>query len=150
MQLRWQRRVRRPAHTAGRFLVLLTALAGLFMMHGLADHGVAHHGITMSAAGSTAHASTSAHAAMSAASADVVALVAVVTDGQPSDEDSVAMAGLCLAILVAVIGLTIALVLLSRRLSTLWRPLVLSVEGLLSRARDPVPPDLVRLSIMRC
>lgn len=133
--------------------MLLTALAGLFMMHGLADHGVAHEGMTMSAADSTGQtvADVTHHVGVtSMTTSDLAVAVVIAGHEQPSNDSSMSMVGLCLAILVAMAGLAVALVLLSRHLSTLWRPLVLSIEGLLTRARDPVPPDLVRLSIMRC
>lgn len=110
-----------------RLLVTVAALAGLFAMHGLADHGMP--------------------------SAPIAAASATVMDhGEhpaPEAPASHGAAEICLALLglafVLVVALTRGGVLhrLSRRTTTRWRALV-------PRARFRDPPDLFGLSVQRC
>ena len=109
-----------------RLLVTIAALAGLFAMHGLADHG--------------------------AASAPLPAAATAHHDTMPPDHGGSTghdMAGLCLALLV-VAGLAAGLLgvrrplVAAREAPARWRVLVARA----ARFRDP--PDLHRLSVQRC
>jgi hypothetical protein len=110
-----------------RLLVTVAALAGLFAMHGLADHG--------------------------AASAPLPATAVAHHDTAPPDHGGSTghdMAGLCLALLVMAAGLAAGLLgarrplVAAREAPTRWRVLVARA----ARVRDP--PDLHRLSVQRC
>lgn len=112
-----------------RLLVTVAALAGLFAMHGLADHG------------------------MPSAPIAAVSPAAMGDDGHhapdPGAPASHGAAEICLALLglafVLVVALTRGGVLLrpSGRTTTRWRALA-------PRARFRDPPDLFRLSVQRC
>lgn len=119
-----------------RVLVTLAALAGLFAMHGMADHGIAAAPLP----------ATSAHHGMPASAEQ---------PGQPEHPGGMTghgMAELCLALLVlAAAGLVAGralrgrVLVLGRRLARpRWRVLVARA----ARFRDP--PDLLRLSVQRC
>lgn len=122
-----------------RVLVTLAALAGLFAMHGMADHGVASAPVplpaSLAATGAHHDAPTGAH-------------------GDKHDGGGISghgMAELCLALLVlAAAGLAAGVLargrplLVLRRLAPRWRVLVARA----ARFRDP--PDLFRLSVQRC
>ena len=110
-----------------RLLVTIAALAGLFAMHGLADHG--------------------------AASAPLPAAATAHHDTMPPDHGGSTghdMAGLCLALLVVAAGLAAGLLgvrrplVAAREAPARWRVLVARA----ARFRDP--PDLHRLSVQRC
>ena len=133
--------------SAGRALVLLTALAGLFAMHGMSDHRTMHHG------GMTDTTFTD-----TAASMDIAQAVHTSTDGALGAFDAVATTtergtgaamGVCLAVMAG-------LVLFLHRASRAWSGRVL--RSVLAhwqvrcptRARDPDPPDLFALSVQRC
>ncbi len=123
-----------------RPLLLLVALVGLFAMHGLSDHGASAH---VSVA--PAESSMSGHS-MAAMSSEAPAVGA---EDDPAGHSELALAGLCLAILVAaVLGFGFA----RRRVMAylgMWAPrLTRAWPRLPGRDRDP--PDLIRLSIQRC
>lgn len=112
-----------------RLLVTFAALAGLFAMHGMADHGVAS--APLPAAAVTHHAPmTPDHGGGGATGHD--------------------LAGLCLALLVMAAGVVAGLVgvrralVAAREAPARWRVLVARA----ARFRDP--PDLHRLSVQRC
>lgn len=111
-----------------RLLVTVAALAGLFAMHGLADHGTPTAPIAAAAAG-TDHGGHHAP-----------------EPGAPASHDA---AEICLALLglafVLVVALTRGGIRLapSRRTTTRWRALA-------PRARFRDPPDLFGLSVQRC
>ncbi|GAA3549495.1 DUF6153 family protein [Nocardioides daeguensis] len=118
-----------------RLLVTFAALAGLFAMHGMADHGVAS--APLPAAAVTHHdPMTPGHHPMPPDHG-----------GGSTGHD---MAGLCLALLVMAAGMVAGLVGVRRALvapreaPTRWRVLVARA----ARFRDP--PDLHRLSVQRC
>lgn len=158
---------RRALSAGGRLLLLLVALGGLFAMHGLADHGVAGHLVTSSAShagavghvedhpsGTAGHAPT-AHVAHGApqgldagASSVTVSRAADALEAVSSGAGHGHMTELCLAILAA--ALVLALSAVPRR--TPWSAAFASSVRpvLVARARDPVPPDLRRLSVQRC
>jgi hypothetical protein len=145
-------RLRRPADAAGRLLVLLVALAGLFAMHGLADHGAAHHGAATGTAISTPHHSAAGtHGAPGAGAHGSTTTAEESLDvPAPPDGDALTAVGTCLAVLVTVAGLLLV-VHPRRRAEALTRRLpVGAFRTALARARDPVGPDLHRLSIQRC
>ncbi|MBM7517701.1 DUF6153 family protein [Nocardioides nitrophenolicus] len=114
-----------------RLLVTLAALAGLFAMHGMADHGVAS--APLPAVTAADHAA--AHDAPSPA------------HGGSTGHD---LAELCLALLVLAAGLAAGLLGVRRALVVprgappRWRALVARA------ARFREPPDLHRLSVQRC
>ncbi len=130
----------RTTHAGARAALLLLALLGLLAMHGLAGHGTAGH--RGAAAPAAAHGP-----AQHTAPVVVGDLLAPAQPLAPAD-DPAAGAGLCLAVLL--LGL-VALLALRRtggppllpRSPTLLRPLA-------SPARDPDPPDLSRLCVLRC
>ncbi|MBM0123592.1 DUF6153 family protein [Pimelobacter simplex] len=110
-----------------RLLVTIAALAGLFAMHGMADHGVA--------------------------SAPLPAAAASHHEDVPPDHGGTTghdLAELCLALLVMAAGLATGVVavrrplLAPREVPVRWRILVARA----ARFRDP--PDLHRLSVQRC
>ncbi|WP_418061039.1 DUF6153 family protein [Pimelobacter simplex] len=138
----------RPEHGGlllRRVLVTLAALAGLFAMHGMADHGVASAPLPATAA-TAAMATMAGHDAGSTGHHDGT--------GDGSDGGgghSGTMAELCLALLVlAAAGLAAGLLVRGRPLLALrpaptrWRVLIARA----ARFRDP--PDLFRLSVQRC
>ncbi|WP_445256167.1 hypothetical protein [Nocardioides aurantiacus] len=134
----------RTTHAGARAALLLLALLGLLAMHGLAAHGTAgHHGATAPLAAPLAAHGPAHHAAPTAA-AD---LLAPATPLAPAG-DPTAGAGLCLAVLL--LGL-VALLALRRTggLPLLLRSPVL-LPPLMPPARDPDPPDLSRLCVLRC
>jgi len=132
----------------GQFLVLLAALAGLFAMHGMSDHGTAGPGDVASI--------NATHAALAHAPTDMP----VTSSGHhqtgdelpswPSHEHGIDVAGLCLAIIVAVLLIGSALV--RRWHTTLPASPPGSSRGRITAAcrRAAKPPDLLALSIQRC
>jgi hypothetical protein len=132
--------------SAGRLVVLLAALAGLFAMHGMSDHGTAGPG-ELSAATSAAHApmdtstKTGAHAHHDRGNE---------SPSQPNHGHDLGVAGLCLAVLIAVLTLGVALG--QQRYRALGARLSRAYASLLGFARErvPRPPDLFALSVQRC
>ena len=148
------RLVSRSGQSTVRAVVLFAALAGLFAMHGLADHGATHQDqlvMTDSAMSHTAHASvhedrsTAPHEESVGASAEVM-----VDAGDGRLPGTMGLMGLCLAVL-ALAGLLAANLLrtTSRRrgptrtsYSQEWvRP---------SHLRTVDPPGRYRLQVHRC
>jgi Family of unknown function (DUF6153) len=119
--------------------MLLVALVGLFVMHGLSDHGASAH-VPMPAAGSV-----SADHSVAPAMSDP----AMVAEDDSSGHSELGLAGLCMAVLVAAV---LGFAFLRRRVMAYlgwWSPrLVRRWPRPVGRDRDP--PDLVRLSIQRC
>jgi hypothetical protein len=126
--------------------VWVLVIGGLFAMHGLGGHGAGtHDGMTMSAVSSADHAG---HAWM-AHQADMDEPAAPAVDSGADDGGGMGLIILCVAILAAALAV-FALVLL-RHLGR--RPLCTLPRGFLDLVvvgRDPDPPDLLRLSVMRC
>lgn len=112
-----------------RLLVTVAALAGLFAMHGLADHQLPSAPITAASTAATDHGGHH--------------------EPEPNAPASHGAAEICLALLglafVLVVALTRGGVLLrpSGRTTTRWRALA-------PRARFRDPPDLFGLSVQRC
>lgn len=137
---------RRAGSPAGRLLVLLTVLAGLFAMHGMSDHG------TMSHSPAESHGSPSivTHAEMPTVEATAGIEDADLSSAATKPGDPHAAMSLCLAILAGAILLAL------RRTGLSSYPLsaVLTTDPsralLPARARDPDRPDLHALSIQRC
>ena len=125
----------------GRLLVLLTALAGLFAMHGMSDHGAVSHDLMHSVVASH-QADASAGMSLLMTEPDAASV------GSPSSSSDHSALGLCSAVLG--LGLLLGLA------RGLWRSLssLLSVERvdhwLIARPRSPDPPDLIRFAIQRC
>lgn len=123
-------------------------MAGLFAMHGMSDHGTAGPSDLVATHG--AHLSMP----MPAPAQDVATTLpgpAVRSDSPytPIGGHDMGLAGLCLAVLVAVLMLSSALRTRLRytvRTGPLWP--ARSADG--ARARAPTPPDLLALSIQRC
>lgn len=119
--------MRPEPHLLRRLLVTIAALAGLFAMHGMADHGVAS--VPLPAAATTHHEE------------------APPDHGGTTGHDP---AELCLALLVMAAGLAAGLLavrrplLAPREVPARWRVLVARAV----RFRDP--PDLHALSVQRC
>jgi len=130
--------------------VLLASLGGLFAMHGMSDHGTAGPGEVAS--------SHVVHLSMPVPErvADMAEAVAGSTahsdsrSQQPVGGHDMGLAGLCLAVLVALLMLSAGLL---RRLRGAVRaglsPCPARLAGL-ARARAPTPPDLFALSVQRC
>ncbi|GAA5146440.1 hypothetical protein GCM10023340_17360 [Nocardioides marinquilinus] len=148
------RRSRR--HAAGRLAALLLTLAGLFSMHGLADHGSSGHGLLPGMTGTSSttapdaapvvghHASheDAGHATGAAGDAD--------RPGHGEGHGGTDLLELCLAVLGALLALGAgARLRWPSRLAPPVRP-ALAPTAVRVRARDPAPPDLVRLCIHRC
>ncbi|HET7691125.1 MAG TPA: DUF6153 family protein [Nocardioidaceae bacterium] len=126
-----------------RLAVLVVSLLGLFGMHGLSDHGVAH-------ASSHAVVAMSDHASHAGHTAPVPEPSAP-APSTPSDDHGAGLLVVCLAVLAGAVSLAIAVLLAARR-----RPSLRLSAGQWTattrprRARDPVPPDIWRLSVQRC
>jgi hypothetical protein len=134
--------------SVGHVLVMIAALAGLFAMHGLSDHGIAGPEAVVALGGSASM--TQGSDAMTV-TGHVSGMGAEAPGQRPIQNDhGMGLAGLCLAVLVAV--LLIGLSIRRRGLRPLsvslphWRPtrLVLARPGPLR------PPELLALSIQRC
>jgi hypothetical protein len=132
-------RVCSTRRSVGRLLILLGALAGLFAMHGMSDHG------TGGPVELTAASSHDSHML----GMDAPSHAPVGEEPQPNHHDS-GLAGLCLAVLIAV--LTFGVGVLRRRLRALasWLPRTYVHLLGFSPERVPRPPDLLALSIQRC
>ncbi|SDD43875.1 hypothetical protein [Nocardioides lianchengensis] len=141
----------------GRWVALLVTLAGLFAMHGMADHGTASHGampgmgsaetVVTTSAPTTPHGE--AHPDMRAApSSEQIGPADGGTHEQP---EQMGLLGLCLAILAALFALCASRMwALGRTMLAALLPAGRSTAPGWFRARDPVPPDLFQLSIQRC
>lgn len=137
---------------------LLVVLGGLFGMHGLDNHGgasisnVAHTTVSGLAldAGQTGHGLRAETAAHRAGPATAV-VAAAVSDASEHLGMDMSMAGMCMAVLVLLLGLFALLLRIraSRLSPPLWR-LALPARAPGVRGRDPDPPSLVKLSIQRC
>ncbi|WP_418061431.1 hypothetical protein [Pimelobacter simplex] len=143
--------MRRDLTLARRVLVTLAALAGLFAMHGMADHGVASVAVAVpvpappTATGAHHDAPTGAHGDQ-------------LGDEHGDEHGGGGMSGhgmaeLCLALLVlAAAGLAAGLLARGRPLLRLLLrrlpPRGQEVVARAARFRDP--PDLLRLSVQRC
>jgi hypothetical protein len=132
----------------GRFLVPLAALAGLFAMHGMSDHGTAGPG-AVAGISATRAASALAPTDMPVTSAGHHQ-IGDELPSWPSHEHGIDVAGLCLAIIGAVLLIGSALVRRWHNTLPAW-PLGFS-RGLVTAAcrRAAKPPDLLALSIQRC
>ena len=142
----------RHRHTAGRLLggtVWCVLLGGLFAMHGLGDHGGAGHemGITAGPPQSTTihHGE---HEPAPAASAMAAAMTQILLD-PPASQGGMAMAGLCLAVLLGTV-LAFLLALANRRALLAVGPALTVLRAPVATFRDRDPPCLHRLSIQRC
>lgn len=134
-----------------RLVVLAGALAGLFAMHGLADHGVSHadsHQAHAPMASTSPTSPTSHGRGVGHGSVDADATVTAPV-GTSSGADMGVM-GLCLAVLAGALfflvrrrAFTGVAVRLTRDLGCLAAAI-----GTTSRERDP--PRLAQLSILRC
>ena len=141
-----QRRNRGSA-AAARVLVVVGALAGLFAMHGLADHAASAHAmppVPASVVGVTmAHTDHAAHDGLTAAG-DLGAVLARPADPAPDR----AMAGLCVAVLAGtVVGLVFVRLRASRsivRPHSAW-----STSAPFASLRERDPPCLFELSVLR-
>ncbi len=132
---------------AGRLLVLVAAFAGLFTMHGLADHAVPTREMPTLSMSSTAmstsrpdHGTDSLRAAMSQMAS---------TGQDPAQHSSdLSLAGLCLAVLA---GAIVGSGLIRRRQIRALPPPKAAGHELVPRAalRDRDPPFLFELSILR-
>ncbi|AIY19491.1 hypothetical protein GUY44_04270 [Pimelobacter simplex] len=139
--------MRRDLTLARRVLVTLAALAGLFAMHGMADHGVASVAVAvpvpapLAATGAHHDTPTGEHGGQHG-------------DGHGGGGTSGhGMAELCLALLVlAAAGLAAGLLARGRPLlRLLLRRLPPRGQVVVARAaRFRDPPDLLRLSVQRC
>jgi hypothetical protein len=134
-----------PPVEIGRLFVLLAALAGLFAMHGMSDHGTAGPGELT--------AQSSAHASMDLPTSMNVGMHqehGSEPPSQPQHGHDMGLAGLCLAVLIAVLAFGVVLGRLRYRALGAWLPR--AYAGLLGFARErvPKPPDLFALSIQRC
>ncbi|GAW48538.1 MULTISPECIES: DUF6153 family protein [unclassified Nocardioides] len=116
----------------------LLLLAGLFAMHGLADHG--------------SEAGSDGPMTMAVSSTTVaVAEVAAIPDGSTVAPalDTMPMGAMCVAILVGAIAAWLAL--RGARPLTAWLPTEpASAPRPRPRSRAPDPPSLSRLSVCRC
>ena len=132
---------------------MLVALAGLVAMHGMSEHGVTHPDSSAMSAMTTGVMVGGLEGA-----ADVVGFV---EDGEPA---VVAIGGTAAdlvgkgadAAMVLCMAILAGLVLLLTRGHGLWaglfvRPVAPGVDARIARtARDPDPPDLFALCILRC
>jgi len=158
-RMRTRRSLTAPARTVLRLAGLLAVLAGLFGMHGLANHGVVgmeNMPISVMAPVSEAAAAPdptdkSAHPqGLSALVLDPAVGVAAAMVGPvvPAGMD-MSMIGMCIAVLVLGLAALLTLGRIRRRspvLWMLWRPGAATTPA----GRDPDPPSLTVLSIQRC
>lgn len=144
-------RSRGPARVrVSRWLLALGALAGLFAMHGLSGHGMAGHAqrvesALLSTASMAADLAPAHHAPAEQAAASISTLVSA---SHPDPGHDMGPVGLCLAVLLLAVFwlLSSPAGRLLRRFSS-RRP---AARTRVVRARDPDPPDLTQLSILRC
>ena len=129
-----------------RLLVLGGALMGIFAMHGLSDHGASSHDMSAPMNPAVTMTKHAGHAAEAALGATDDTLTGSAAPEEPSS--GMAMAGLCLAVLVgAVVGL---LLLRPHRAVVFVRPVSLTlVAARPSARRDRDPPCLFQLSVLR-
>jgi len=157
------------AHPALRLAGLLVVLAGLFGMHGLSGlssglssgHGAA--GMNMQTTDSQA---LMAASAMSMDASDDLAAIptGIVSDAglwvgnqaedlleaaTGSGHGGMAMGAMCLAILGAALLALLRLLQRARVAQGVWS-LPRPARAIVPRGRDPDPPSLIRLSILRC
>jgi hypothetical protein len=133
---------------------LFVVLAGLFGMHGLGDHGMpgmAQVDATMTHPGGL-HQMTE-HADRPMGGVHIAATDAPVSSAMPSLapmglRGHAGMSGMCLALLTG--GLLALLVLRGRAVRVLAEAPRCSVAARDPRSRDPDPPCLASLSILRC
>ena len=157
--------------TVAEWLMLVVALAGLMAMHGFSDHGVGGLGeLPAGSAGTplTAPAGGPIHSNMDHVAASAVPSVSEGPghgeasgpghggdpgDGHGGGHDGM-LAGACLAILAAALLLGAARwrahLLGYTRASALMRSLADAAHALRAWTWGPAPPDLTRLSILRC
>lgn len=148
-----------PQRSAARAVVLLAAMAGLFAMHGLAEHGAEHwaehwgdHASPDAAMGLVAHGELHEPVAAAAPSSSMVAAAAAgilgTGDGHPpADTGSM---GLCLAVL-ALVGLLGARLMRTRgRVRDPLRTLLRQLAAPPATLGGVDPPDRHRLHVHRC
>ena len=130
---------------AARLLVCVGALAGLFAMHGLNGHGAASHELHAPLGSAVVEGTTTGHAA---AAPSAVGEAGAVDAAPDQDSADMAMAGLCLAVLVgAVIGLVLRRL---HRVAGLWRaPAIALLATRRSGRRDRDPPCQFELCVLR-
>jgi hypothetical protein len=134
--------------SVGRLLVMLTALAGLFAMHGLSDHGMAGPAAVATAAAPM----PMAHGSGANTSPSHVASRA---DEAPSRQPihgghDMGLAGVCLAVLVAVLLVGMSLRLRGQRPLRAWLVHWRVDQAFSGRLRPLRPPDPPALFIQRC
>lgn len=152
----------RPSATAVRMAGLLVVLAGLLGMHGLDTHGAspAGHMTLMEQPGATKSTPAVKHSPGSmgsssrqlegvSANVESPTMAVAVASAIPTMNIDMSMLALCLAILTAGVLALMWLLHRARTAPLLWiRPrLATTVER---RGRDPDPPSLTVLSILRC
>jgi hypothetical protein len=130
--------------------VWVLLIGGLFAMHGLGTHGAgAHGGVALNMTGTSGHA---AHHSVLPGTADRTADAEPVTGAsEPNDEGhgSMGLLMLCLVILAATLaGFAQVLLRHLRRSPLCTLPWGFPAIWVIGRDRDP--PDLRRLSVMRC
>lgn len=129
------------AASLGRALVLLTALAGLFAMHGLSDHTTADHVYV-----ADSQMTSSMHVQLGPAPSRLPDPLADSVSARPAS-GHMGETDLCVAVLGA--GLMMLLIRVRRPVAQLARE-TRPLRRVRTRPRAPDPPDLVRLSIQRC
>lgn len=137
-----------------RYVLVVAALAlfGLLSMHGWGTHAGTHgesgHAPTLVAVHGKGHHTTHADSSIAPVAA------AAVGDANPAACDGgcgdtgTGLAGMCLAILSGLV-LALAMIARRRRIRLLWAALK-AQRYLVSLGREPDPPDLLRLCVIRC
>lgn len=135
--------------SAARLLVLVGVLAGLLAMHGLGNHGTPAH-----EAGNSGMSPTAATTGVSAshdrdASAHSSSGHAASSDPEGHSGMSMAMVGLCMAVLAGVLAAALALLRPTHALLFLRPRALLLAPMPVAATRDRDPPCLFELSILR-
>jgi hypothetical protein len=149
--------LRHGVWSAGRLVVLLAALSGLFAMHGMSDHGTTSHGAMEShasgGAGTHGHVTDAADGIMTSVNALEGITTSALSNPMVNDADggdAHAAMELCLVILAGAVFLALRRAGLPSYPLTAVRSTDVAKQPLPSRYRAPDPPDLHVLSIQRC
>ena len=134
--------------SVGRVLIMIVALAGLFAMHGLSDLGMGGPD-AVATAGMSGPMTHGSDAITEAGHGSDMATEAPAQ--QPlQNHHGTGFAGLCLAVLIVVLLVSLSVWRRGVRPLSVWLPHWRPTRLVLARPGPLRPPDLLALSIQRC